>query len=195
MFFRTKPVSDVWIPKGLTMKPPNILLIMTDQQRRDCISANSGRWVETPNVDRLAQEGVNYRRAYATCPICIPSRFTLLAGDDSPSGSARKELLLECGYYPATVTAICTEQWKYIHHMNGGFEELYDRETDPEERHNLAESQASRAREMRAALVALIRKEGAHWYLQGDDLRSIFYDPRYNYYTGQRLPAPGTAKP
>ncbi len=60
---------------------------------------------------------------------------------------------------------------------------------------NLVESQASRAREMRKALVALIRKEGAPWYLQGDDLRAIPYDPRHNYYTGQRLPLPQGRQP
>lgn len=116
---------------------------------------------------------------------------SLLASEDASPGPEREALLIECGFYPATVTAICTKRWKYIHHMNGGFEELYDRETDPEERYNLADSQADRAREMRAALVALIRKEGAPWYLQDGDLRAIPYDPRYNYYTGQRLPAPG----
>jgi len=59
---------------------PNILLIMTDQQRRQTVGANPGSWIDTPHIDRLAAEGVSFTDAYAACPICVPTRLTLLTG-------------------------------------------------------------------------------------------------------------------
>lgn len=47
----------------------NILLIHSDQHRYDCVGANGHPLVSTPNLDRLAQEGVNFSRAYTPIPI------------------------------------------------------------------------------------------------------------------------------
>ena len=59
---------------------PDILLIMPDQFRGDCLSVLGHPAVRTPNLDRLAREGVLFRRAYSTCPSCIPARHALLTG-------------------------------------------------------------------------------------------------------------------
>lgn len=59
---------------------PNILLIMTDQQRGDCLGIDGHPCLQTPNMDALAADGVRFRRAYTTCPICIPARRSLLSG-------------------------------------------------------------------------------------------------------------------
>lgn len=59
---------------------PNILLIMTDQQRFDQLGFMSNGYFETPNLDRLARNGVVFDAAYANATICIPSRGSLLTG-------------------------------------------------------------------------------------------------------------------
>jgi arylsulfatase A-like enzyme len=47
---------------------PNILLIMTDQQRTDSLSCYGGTAIDTPNIDRLASEGVRFENCYANNP-------------------------------------------------------------------------------------------------------------------------------
>jgi len=59
---------------------PDILLIMPDQMRGDCLAALGHPVVRTPHFDALAQQGMLFRRAYATVPSCIPARFALLTG-------------------------------------------------------------------------------------------------------------------
>lgn len=61
-------------------KPPNILFIMTDQQRGDCLGVDGHPCLQTPNMDALAADGVRFRRAYSTCPVCIPARRSLMTG-------------------------------------------------------------------------------------------------------------------
>jgi len=58
---------------------PNILLLMTDQQRWDAMSC-SGDWVQTPNLDRIANEGVRFTNCVTTSPVCIPTRLSLATG-------------------------------------------------------------------------------------------------------------------
>jgi len=60
--------------------PPDILLIMPDQMRGDCLSVLGHPCVKTPTLDRLAAEGTLFRRAYSTVPSCIPARYALLSG-------------------------------------------------------------------------------------------------------------------
>ena len=59
---------------------PNILYIMTDQQTANMMSCSGRDWVNTPNIDRIAQKGIRFERAYCTNPVCIPSRFSLFTG-------------------------------------------------------------------------------------------------------------------
>lgn len=61
-------------------KRPNILLIMTDQQRGDCLSIEGHPALLTPNMDQIAFEGTRFSRAYASCPVCIPARRSLMSG-------------------------------------------------------------------------------------------------------------------
>jgi arylsulfatase A-like enzyme len=64
----------------MTIQRPNILVIYTDQQRFDTLGANGNHLIQTPNLDRLAAEGMNFTRAYTTCPICVPSRVGFFTG-------------------------------------------------------------------------------------------------------------------
>ena len=57
-----------------------ILFITTDQQRYDSLGCNGGQIARTPVVDRLAAEGVNYRRAHNQNVVCMPARSTMLTG-------------------------------------------------------------------------------------------------------------------
>lgn len=60
--------------------PPNLLFIMPDQLRHDFLGCYGADFVPTPNIDRLAAEGVRYERAYSPAPVCVPARSMLMAG-------------------------------------------------------------------------------------------------------------------
>ena len=59
---------------------PNILLIMTDQQRGDALSCAGHPVLLTPNMDTIAEAGVRFTYCYSTCPTCIAARRSLLSG-------------------------------------------------------------------------------------------------------------------
>ncbi len=59
---------------------PDILLIMPDQMRGDCLSILNHPAVRTPTLDRLARDGALFRRAYTPVASCIPARYALLTG-------------------------------------------------------------------------------------------------------------------
>ncbi len=61
-------------------RPPNILWIMADQHHAGCMSCADRPDVRTPNLDRLAQRGVRFTRAYCNNPICGPSRCSMITG-------------------------------------------------------------------------------------------------------------------
>jgi arylsulfatase A-like enzyme len=58
--------------------PPNVLFILTDQHRQDGVGAYGRVPVETPNLDRLANEGIRFNNAYTAQPVCAPNRASLL---------------------------------------------------------------------------------------------------------------------
>ena len=62
------------------MSRPNILWICSDQQRFDTLGAYGNSFVHTPNLDRLAAEGVLFEHAYCQNPVCTPSRASFLTG-------------------------------------------------------------------------------------------------------------------
>jgi arylsulfatase A-like enzyme len=61
-------------------RSPNLLFIMTDQQRFDAMSCAGNTVIETPNMDRIAREGVMFQNAYAANPVCVPARSVFLTG-------------------------------------------------------------------------------------------------------------------
>ena len=58
----------------------NVLFLMDDQHRGDCLGCDGADWLATPNLDRLAREGIRFRRAYSSLPSCLPARASLLTG-------------------------------------------------------------------------------------------------------------------
>jgi choline-sulfatase len=69
----------------MDLNKPNVLFIMTDQQRFDTIRALGGRIAPTPNLDSLAHDGVAFSAAYSPCPVCVPARYTIRSGRDTPA--------------------------------------------------------------------------------------------------------------
>ena len=61
------------------MSAMNLLFIMTDQQRWDAMGC-AADWAVTPNLDRLAGEGVRFSQCITTTPICVPARVTMATG-------------------------------------------------------------------------------------------------------------------
>lgn len=61
---------------------PNVLFVMTDQQRFDTIQALGNDLIATPNLDRLVARGVTFTNAYSTCPVCVPARYTIRSGSE-----------------------------------------------------------------------------------------------------------------
>lgn len=59
---------------------PNILFIFTDQHRLSAVGAYGPTPCQTPNIDRLAREGVLFENAYTVCPVCSPARASVLTG-------------------------------------------------------------------------------------------------------------------
>lgn len=72
--------------------PPNILYIMSDDHAAHAIGAYGGRLAEldpTPNIDRLANEGVLLRNCFCTNSICVPSRATIMTGQYSHTNGVK----------------------------------------------------------------------------------------------------------
>lgn len=58
----------------------NLILILTDQHRTDAIGCYGSEVCRSPNIDRLASEGVTFDKAYTTCSLCSPARASIMTG-------------------------------------------------------------------------------------------------------------------
>ncbi|MCF8379593.1 MAG: sulfatase-like hydrolase/transferase [Bacteroidales bacterium] len=65
---------------GQNSKKPNLLFIMTDQQQYNALSYSGNAILNTPNLDRLASEGVWFENAHTQCAVCAPARATMFTG-------------------------------------------------------------------------------------------------------------------
>lgn len=61
-------------------RQPHILFIMDDQHRYDYLGVAGAPFVNTPNIDRLAQRGIRFTRCITNCPVCAPARIGLASG-------------------------------------------------------------------------------------------------------------------
>ncbi len=62
------------------MKPSNVIVIMTDELRRDCLGCYGNDLIQTPHLDALAARGIRYDAAYTPSPICVPARAAIATG-------------------------------------------------------------------------------------------------------------------
>ena len=80
------PAFERWaVAAAASEKPtkpgrPSILLIMPDQMRASAMGCDGNRDVQTPHIDRLAAEGIRFRKTYSNTPVCCPARAVLLTG-------------------------------------------------------------------------------------------------------------------
>src|SRR5690606_33035095 len=61
-------------------KPPNLIVLITDDQRADSLGCAGSPVLHTPNIDKLAQQGVRFTNAFVTTSICAMSRATMMLG-------------------------------------------------------------------------------------------------------------------
>lgn len=67
-------------PQHTGLRSPNILFILPDMWRGEALGCMGNRQVFTPNVDRLASEGMLFRNTFANTPVCCPARADILTG-------------------------------------------------------------------------------------------------------------------
>jgi arylsulfatase A-like enzyme len=72
--------SSLTLARAANAPRPNVVFVMTDDQRWDSMSCMGHPYLKTPNIDRLAHEGVMFQNAFATTPLCSPSRASFLTG-------------------------------------------------------------------------------------------------------------------
>ncbi len=123
--------APVVLPQKKQSNQPNILLLMADQLRMDCVGAYGNAAIRTPNMDRLAKEGVRFQCAYTTTPTCVPARTALLTGlgpwqhgklgmgswpmasNEYPVEKARA--LSKAGYYTTSIGKNHYNPWRNAH--------------------------------------------------------------------------------
>ena len=82
------------VPEKLRTKP-NIIIILADDLGSGDLSCADATKIKTPNIDRLAAEGVRFTQGYAPSATCTPSRFSLLTGEYAWRQSAKKNTILD----------------------------------------------------------------------------------------------------
>ncbi len=70
----------IWSYLATAQDKPNVLFIMTDQQSYNMMSCLENKWLQTPNMDKIAEMGYRFDKTYCANPVCMPSRFSLLTG-------------------------------------------------------------------------------------------------------------------
>jgi N-acetylglucosamine-6-sulfatase len=70
----------VLVTPAIAAKQPNVLLVLCDDLRWDALGCMGHPHVQTPNIDRLAKEGVLFTNAFCTTSLCSPSRASILSG-------------------------------------------------------------------------------------------------------------------
>ena len=108
---------------------PNIIFLLTDDQRDDTFGAMGHPWVKTPNFDRLLAQSVRFTNTYTAEPVCSPSRVSLLTGmhervhgigftssyelTEDQWARSYPHLLRESGYYTGFVGKIGIEYYTF----------------------------------------------------------------------------------
>lgn len=86
---------------------PNVLLLVADQLRYDCLGSSERFPVKTPHLDRLAREGARFTNAFTPSPVCAPARQALLTGRCADSFGA----LWNYDFIPTKTPSPCERYW------------------------------------------------------------------------------------
>jgi len=103
---------------------PNILFIHTDQLRHDFLSLNGASFIDTPNIEEISSDSVNYTHAYCASPLCVPTRNEWLTGMTSvangvmdnkhfhnPVVKTVPQMFYESGYFTAAIGKMHNYPW------------------------------------------------------------------------------------
>ena len=130
--FLSKTATGPFVLRARAVSKPNLLLLMADQHRGDWMGCSGNRAVQTPNLDRIASEGVRFSHAYSSTPTCTPARSALLTGM-SPwqhgmlgyAAVAEKQrvemprVLREAGYYTFGIGKMHWHPQRNLHGFHG----------------------------------------------------------------------------
>ncbi|MEM9429876.1 MAG: sulfatase-like hydrolase/transferase [Pseudomonadota bacterium] len=110
---------------------PDIVFIITDQQRYDTIAALGASHMDTPNIDRLAKTGVSFSQCHVTAPSCVPCRASLFTGyyphtngvlaNGQPWSRTWVSALADAGYHCVSIGKMHTIPYD----AKAGFQERY----------------------------------------------------------------------
>lgn len=143
-------------------KRPNFLLLMPETLRADAVFGPKDHRARTPNLDRLAEEGVSFSHCFAQNPICSPSRCSMFTGLYPHTHGHRSLLSLLKPEH---------RKWKYVYSPHDR-NELYNLADDPHELSNLAGTAEHEKRE------AELRERLLKWMLDTGDVLPPTRDPR-----------------
>lgn len=139
---------------------PNILIVYTDDMGIGDLSCLSSGWVKTPNLDRLASQGMVINNYYSAAPVSSPSRVGLTTGisplqrkKDMMWNFGRNEFFAKEG--PVNTSphlAIRRGEWKLLANVDGTKVELYDMASDENETKNIAAANPAVVAELKAEL-------------------------------------------
>mgnify|MGYP005851610583 CR=1 FL=1 len=101
---------------------PNLLFIMTDQQRYDALSIAGNTVLDTPNLDRLARQGAYFKNAYTPCAVCCPARSSILTGCTVENNGMRRN---DYAYYDKNQDLMTMPTFDEILTQNGYHCEYY----------------------------------------------------------------------
>ena len=73
-------LTSVHTSSGADSKRPNIIMLLTDDQRWDTLGCMGNEIIKTPNVDRLASQGVVFDNVFVTTSICMTNRACIFTG-------------------------------------------------------------------------------------------------------------------
>jgi arylsulfatase A-like enzyme len=103
---------------------PNVLLLVTDDQRPDTIASLGNDVIETPNLDRLVKRGTTFKHATCANPLCVPSRAEILSGCSSfrngVLGMGAERINPELTLLPVAMTSGGYHAWYSGKWMNNG---------------------------------------------------------------------------
>jgi arylsulfatase A-like enzyme len=73
-------ITNYTLARGKTGNRPNILMILVDDLGYGDLSSYGAKDMQTPNIDKLMESGMRFDNFYANCPVCSPTRASLLTG-------------------------------------------------------------------------------------------------------------------
>lgn len=122
----------------MSKKKTNVLFIITDQQRADHLGCAGNPDLKTPNIDRLASQGIRFSSAFCANPICSPNRASILTGQYANMHGVRSNGILLSEEVPTITKTLLAQGWHTaaigkLHHQfynepHRGFENIQSAE-------------------------------------------------------------------